>query len=124
MRYLSYISLTVVVLMVLACTAKPAEPTQDHAPATTALSVSTLSPTLAPVVIQVEEKVAVQEHARSAATPTPIPAPEAALTPTPTPEATGQEFFLYLESPASAEAVVDESSFTVIGRTRVKELKV
>ena len=71
--------------------------------------MSTLSPTTTPVVIQVEEKVAVQEQLRPAATPTP----------TPVPAATGEEFFLYLESPASVEAVVDESSITVIGRTRV-----
>ena len=60
------------------------------------------------MVIQVEEKVAVQGQLRPAATPTP----------TPVPAATGEEFFLYLESPASVQAVADESSITVIGRTR------
>jgi len=89
MRYLTSMSpalvvhvlLSIGVLMALACTSTPAEPTQNHPLAATALAVSTVSPAPTPVVIQVEEKVAVQEQLRPAAAPTSTPTSEATPTP-------------------------------------------
>ena len=51
------------------------------------------------------------------ATPAPTPIPTA--TPTPAPSATGEEFFLHLESPNKPEIVVTLDTVTVAGRTRV-----
>ena len=57
-----------------------------------------------------------QPAARPTATPT--LAATATPTPTPTPEPIG-EFFMYIEEPETAESIVAESFFTVVGRTRI-----